>query len=191
MRSRLVPLLVAGLLVAATIAVSVWSVPFATTARSLHLFERETPTEVVDGSARQGVGLLGLDVVTLDDGRVVEVHRQGAPRVQWPRPAFLVGEHGARYADEPPSSGAWRPFALRALVAWSVVLVALGAAAPWLRLRLPTAVRHLAFVIFGQRAPEARPVTWVPGAGGHGSGGGQVPPIVPYDPDWDPDRRIP
>jgi hypothetical protein len=190
MRSRLLPLLVAGLLLAAVIAVSVWSVPSATTARSLYLFEQEAPTEVINGSARQGVGLLGLDVVTLDDGRVVEVHRQGEPRVQWPRPEFLVGEHGARYADEPPSTGAWRPFALRALVAWSLVLFAVVGAAPWLRRELPTSWRHLAFVIFGQRDPEARPVSSVPGAGGHGSGGGQVPPIVPYNPDWDPDKRI-
>jgi hypothetical protein len=190
MRSRLMPLVVAGLLLAAAIAVSVWSVPFATTARSLYLFERETPTQVINGSARQGVGLLGLDVVTLDDGRVVEVHRQGEPRVQWPRPEFLVGEHGARLADEPPSSGAWQPFALRALVAWSLTLLALVGAVPWLRRELPSSVQHLAFVIFGQRDPDVRQGSSVSGAGGHGSGGGQVPPIVPYNPDWDPGKRI-
>jgi hypothetical protein len=190
MRSRLLPLFVAGLLIAAAVAVTVWSVPFAVTARSLYLFEQEAPAEAVNGSARQGVGLLGLDVVTLDDGRVVEVHRQGEPRVQWPRPEFLVGEHGARLADEPPSSGAWHPFALRALTAWAVVLLAIVGAAPWLRRELPSAVRHLAFVIFGQRDPESRPVISVPGGGGHGSGGGQVPPVVPYNPDWDPDERI-
>jgi hypothetical protein len=190
MWSRLLPLSVAGLLIATAIAVTVWSTPYATTASSLYLFERETPTEVVNGSARQGVGLLGLDVVTLDDGRVVEVRRQGEPRVQWPRPEFLVGEHGARYADEPPSAGAWQPFALRALAAWGAVLLAFAGAAPWLRRQLPSAVQHLAFVIFGQRDPEARPVGTVPGTGGHGSGGGQVPPVVPYNPDWDPDKRI-
>jgi hypothetical protein len=190
MRARLMPLAVAGLSIAAVIAVSVWSVPFAVTARSLYLFERETPTEVVNGSARQGIGLLGLDLVTLDDGRVVEVHRQGEPRVQLPRPAFLVGEHGARYADEPSHSGAWHPFALRALVAWALILVAIVGAAPWLRRQLPASVRHLEFVIFGQRDPDARPGSSVAGAGGHGSGGGQVPPIVPYNPDWDPDDRI-
>jgi hypothetical protein len=190
MWSRLLALVVAGLLLPAVIVATVWATPYAVTARSLYLFEQETPTEVVNGSARQGVGLLGLDVVTLNDGRVVEVHRQGEPRVQWPRPEFLVGEHGARYADEPPSEGAWQPFALRAMAAGFVVLLAFAGAAPLLVRRLPGAVRHLAFVIFGQRDPESRPVISVPGGGGHGSGGGQVPPIVPYNADWDPDKRI-
>lgn len=190
MRWRLLPLIVAGILVAGVIAVVVWSVPYATSARSLYLFEQETPIEVANGSARQGVGLLGLDVVTLDDGRVVEVHRQGEPRVQWPRPEFLIGEHGARYADEASASGSWRSFALRAVAAWIGMLLVLVGAVPWLVRQLPVAVRHLGFVIFGQRDPEARQVSWVVGAGGHGSGGGQVPPFVPHNPDWEPDRRI-
>jgi hypothetical protein len=185
----LVPLLVGVLLLAGVVAVTVWTVPYAATARSLHLFEQESPTEVVGGSARQGVGLLGLDLVTLDDGRTVDVHRQGEPRVQWPRPSFLVGEHGARYADEAPSSGAWRPFAVRAAAAWIATLLVLAGAVPWLVRRFPSAVRDLGFAAFGQHDPQARPVTFVPGSGGRG-GGGQVPPIVPYDPEWDPDRRI-
>lgn len=53
------------------------------------------------------------------------------------------------------------------------------------------ALDRLAFVVFGQRAPGAKKVGWVPGSGGHGSDGGQVPPYVPYDPDRDPERRIP
>jgi hypothetical protein len=110
-------------------------------------------------------------VVTLADGRVVDVLRQGEPRVQWPRPAFLVGDDGARYADEPPSSGAWQPFALRALAAWFVALLAFLSAAPWLVRRLPDAVEHLGFVIFGQRDPESRPGTFVPGSGGIGGAG--------------------
>ncbi len=187
---RLLPLVVAALLIGGAVGVLIWSVPYATTARSLYLFEQETPTELVSGSARQGAGLLGLDVVTLDDGRVVDVHRQGEPRVQWPRPQFLVGEHGARLADEPPSSGAWRTFALRALISWIGALLVLAGSTLLLVRRLPEAARHLGFVIFEQRDPESRPVTWVTGAGGHGSGGGQVPPYVPYNPDWDPDRRI-
>jgi hypothetical protein len=190
MRWRLLPLAVAALVAVGAVALVVWSVPYATTARSLYLFEQETPTELVTGSARQGAGLLGLDVVTLDDGRVVEVHRQGEPRVQWPRPGFLVGEHGARLADEPPASGAWRPFAVRAATACIVALVLVAGAAPWLRRTLPRSSQHLGFVIFGQRDPEARPITWVPGGGGHGSGAGQVPPLVPHDPDWEPNERI-
>lgn len=187
---RLLPLVVAALLIGGAVGVVIWSVPYAATARALYLFEQETPTEHVSGSARQGGGLLGLDVVTLDDGRVVDVYRHGEPRVQWPRPQFLVGEHGARLADELPSSGAWQPFALRALISWVAALAALAGSTLLLVRRLPAAVRHLEFAIFGQRDPESRPATWVPGAGAHGSGGGQVPPYVPYNPDWDPDERI-
>jgi hypothetical protein len=35
------------------------------------------------------------------------------------------------------------------------------------------------FTIFGQRDPESRPAGWVPGSGGHGSGGGKVPRSCP------------
>jgi hypothetical protein len=188
-RGSLLPPLVGLLLIVGVVAVTVWSVPYAATARSLYLFEQEAPTAVAHGSARQGAGLLGLDLVTLDDGRTVDVHRQGEPRVQWPRPEFLVGEHGARYVDEAPSSGAWGPFAVRAVTAWLAALVVLAGTLPWVVRGLASSSRDLGFAVFGQRASEARPVTFVPGAGGTG-GGGQVPPIVPYDPDWDPDGRI-
>ena len=60
-------------------------------------------------------------------------------------------------------------------------------------LRIPVLERlfdRMSFVIFGQRAPESRPVGWVPGNGSHGGEGGQTPPWVPYNPDWDPDNRI-
>jgi hypothetical protein len=120
---------------------------------------------------------------------VVAVYRQGEPRAQWPLPEFVVGEHGARYADEAPWSGAWRPFALRAVAAWALTLLAFAGTTRWL-VRVPAAFRHLGFVIFGQRDPAVRPVTWAAGGGTHGSGGGQVPPLVPYNPDGDPDRRI-
>jgi hypothetical protein len=187
---RLLPLLVGGLLLAGAIATTLWSVPHAATARSLYLFEQEAPTQLARGWVSPGGGLLGLDLVTFDGDRQVTVYRQGEPKAAWPRPEFAVGEHGARYADEAPSSGAWRPFALRAGVAWMLMLLALAIAARWIVREVPGAFRHLAFVVFGQRDPEVRPVSWVAGGGTHGSGGGQVPPLVPYNPDWDLDRRI-
>lgn len=49
---------------------------------------------------------------------------------------------------------------------------------------------RLAFLIFGQRDADARSVWFVPGNGGRGGSGGQVPPHVPYDPDWDPKNQI-
>ena len=55
---------------------------------------------------------------------------------------------------------------------------------------LVRALDRLSFVIFGQRAPEIRAVGWIPGNGGHGGDGGQAPPWVPYNPDWDPENRI-
>lgn len=194
MRRSLVAVLLGVTLLGVAIGAIAWAAPYASTARALALFEREAPTEVLDGAARQGAGLLGLDVVTLADGRVVDVARQGEPRRQWPRPEFLVGEHGARYADEPPSEGAWWPFAVRAGLAGTVALLT-GVLGFWCLVRgrraVPELASKLGFVVFGQRDPETEPVWWVAGGGGHGAGGGQVPPIVPYNPDWDPDRRIP
>ena len=194
MRRSVVALLVGVTLVGVAIGAIAWSVPYATTARGLYLFEGESPTEIVDGAARQGAGLLGLDVVTLSDGRVLEVHRQGEPRRQWPRPEFLVGEYGARYADEPPAEGVWRAFAVRAGVAGLVALLS-AVAGIWTLVRsrfaMAAIASRLGFVIFGQRDPETKPVWWVAGGGSHGAAGGQVPPMVPYNPDWDPDRRIP
>jgi hypothetical protein len=187
---RLLPLLVATLLLGGAVVATVWSVPYAATARTLYLFEQETPTEVARGWVTPEGGFLGLDLVTFDGDRQVTVYRQGEPRAAWPRPEFVVGDHGARYADEAPSSGAWRPFALRAGVSWALVLLTLGATSRWLAREVPAGFHHLGFVIFGQRDPETRPVSWVAGGGTHGSGGGQVPPLVPYEPDWDPDRRI-
>jgi hypothetical protein len=59
----------------------------------------------------------------------------------------------------------------------------------WLKSRpLLRAFDRLAFVIFGQRDPNAKKVGWLPGSGGHGDGG-QAPPYVPYNPDWDPKLR--
>lgn len=45
-------------------------------------------------------------------------------------------------------------------------------------------------IVFGQRASDGRVVTWLPGHGTHGGEGGHTPPYVPYEPDWDPKRRI-
>jgi hypothetical protein len=187
MDRSLVGLLTGLVLLGAAILPVAWLLPYAGTARALHLFEQEDPTEEVAGSAQQGAGLLGLDLVTLDGGRTIEVYRQGPPQAQHPRPTYLVGEHGARLADEPAAVGAWRPFALRAVFGGVVALLAIGAGILLVVRSLPGA----GFAVFGQRDPESRPVIWIPGGGGHGAAGGQVPPIVPYDPDWDdPDRRI-
>jgi hypothetical protein len=49
---------------------------------------------------------------------------------------------------------------------------------------------RLGFAIFGQRDPDAAVIGWLPGAGSHGGGSGQVPPYVPYNPDWEPRNRI-
>src|SRR5690625_4888417 len=57
------------------------------------------------------------------------------------------------------------------------------------------AVRHFRAVlasggsiIFGQRDPAGRRPGRAPGGGTHS--GGQVPPYVPYNQEWDPKRRI-
>lgn len=55
-----------------------------------------------------------------------------------------------------------------------------------LRRRVVGVLDRLAFGIFKQRAPDSEPVTWLPGQGTHGGEGGQTPPYVPYNPDWDP-----
>jgi hypothetical protein len=178
-------LLLAGLaLVATAVGTFAWAWSHASTARSLYLFEGEDPTETVLGTPYRGAGPLGLDLVRFDDGRVVEVVRQGEPRAQWPRPEYLVGEHGARLADEPPSEGAWIPFAARATGASLLGLLLAAAAVPLLW----SGYRRFGTAVFGQRDANAEPVTLVPGSGTHGLG--QVPPYVPYNPDWDPDRRI-
>lgn len=187
---RILPLLVAPLVLAACVVAVAWSVPHASTGLDLYRFERESPTEVTTAGLRPGAGPLGLDLVLLDGDRWVPVHREGPPRAGWPRPEVLVGEHGARFADEPASQGAWGPFAVRAVGAWTLVAVALLGTSLWLRRTGPTALDGLAFTVFGQRHPDARTPTHVAGSGGHGSGGGQVPPLVPYAPDWQPDRRI-
>ena len=60
----------------------------------------------------------------------------------------------------------------------------------WIMSRpLKRALDRLAFVVFKERDPDSSAVTWAPGQGTHGSEGGQVPPYVPYNPDWDHDQE--
>jgi len=60
----------------------------------------------------------------------------------------------------------------------------------WIRSRpFKRVLDRLAFTIFGQRDPNSKKVGWGPGQGTHGGAGGQAPPYVPYNPDWDPTRR--
>ena len=60
----------------------------------------------------------------------------------------------------------------------------------WVKSRpLKRALDRLAFTIFGQRDPNSKKVGWGPGQGTHGGAGGQTPPYVPYNPDWDPTRN--
>lgn len=60
----------------------------------------------------------------------------------------------------------------------------------WIRSRpVKRALDRLAFMIFGARDPGSGNVTWIAGHGTHGSEGGQVPPYVPYNPDWDRDQE--
>ena len=52
--------------------------------------------------------------------------------------------------------------------------------------------RHFRSVSRGDWRPAqgAQTPWWSPGQGGHGGDGGQSPPIVPYNPDWDVKNRI-
>lgn len=55
--------------------------------------------------------------------------------------------------------------------------------------RLGRLVDGLSSWLFGRSDPDARDVGFVPGNGGRGGSGGQVPPTVPYDRDWDVGKR--
>lgn len=60
----------------------------------------------------------------------------------------------------------------------------------WIRSRpLKRAFDRLAFIVFEERDPNSKTVGWLPGQGTHGGSGGQSPPYVPYNPDWDPRKR--
>ena len=192
-------LLLALVLVTGAIAMAMWSVSTAADSLAVFRFEQEDPASLESAHGlverREGVGPLERDVVSLSYVDVealdhvresVHVVRAGDPRAQWPRPEFLVSEHGARYADEPPHEGAWIPFAVAAGVG-----LLLAGLVGWLAVRLLLqVVRTGGSVIFGQRDPHANQVTWLPGGGTHGGMGGQVPPYVPHNPDWDPNNRL-
>lgn len=184
-------LLLTLVLVTGAIVATVWAVSTGADAVAVFRFEREAPASLESSrgmiEGREGFGPLELDVVSLESaGEAVRVVRLGEPRAQWPRSEFLVGEYGARYADEPPHEGAWIPFAVAAGVG-----LLLAVLAGWLAVRsFLHFLRTGGPVIFGQRDPQGRRVTWLPGGGTHGGMGGQVPPYVPYNPDWDPENRI-
>lgn len=184
-------LLLALVLATGVIATTAWSASTAADSLALFRFEREAPASLATSHGlitdREGFGPLERDVVSLESAREsVRVVRVGEPRARWPRSELLVGEHGARYADEPPHQGAWVPFALAAVLGVSFAVLA-----GWLVVRLWLhLLRTGGFIIFGQRDPQGKGVTWLPGGGTHGGMGGQVPPYVPHNPDWDPENRI-
>lgn len=192
-------LLLALVLAAGAIAMTVWSVSTGTDARALYSFEQEDPASLTTARGlierRAGFGPLERDVVsfsvdTADDlgsmYQTVHVVRAGPPRAQWPKPELLVGEYGARYADEPAHQGAWIPFAAAAVFGLLAAVLT-----GWLAVRLGLHVfRTGGFIIFGQRDPQVRTIGWLPGGGTHGGMGGQVPPYVPHNPDWEPKNRL-
>lgn len=184
-------LLLALVLVTAAIAMTVWSVSAGADAVSLFRFEGEDPAslETSWGTIERttGFGPLERDVVSLEGVREpVLVVRVGDARARWPRSELLVGGHGARYADEPAREGVWLPFAVAAGSGLLLAGLAGWAAVRSFRQVLGTGGE----VIFGQRDPNGTTPAWTPGSGTHGGMGGQVPPYVPYNPDWDPKRRI-
>ena len=50
--------------------------------------------------------------------------------------------------------------------------------------------RYVFSVVKGNYEREGGSLWFIPGSGTHGAPGGQGPPIVPDNPDWDSDRRI-
>lgn len=183
----------AAVLVAGSAVLLVWSLFTAAGAWSLYQFESEDPAALVEARGTimdvKGWGPLALDVVAVerrsaDRPGSVQVYRSGDRPTAWPRPVLLVGEHGAHYAHEPKPQGVW-------LVHGGVAAAGLlgVALAGWAMIRRKGVFDALGRVIFGQRAHGTDPVTTVAGNGTHGLGG-QVPPYVPYNPDWHPKKRI-
>ncbi|MFA9428884.1 hypothetical protein [Egicoccus sp. AB-alg2] len=78
------------------------------------------------------------------------------------------------------------PASFTAWLGLVVAVVLAGVAAVFLR----RSFHAFGDVVFGQRATGSEPVTWRPGSGTHGGQGGQQVPYVPYNPDWDHERRI-
>lgn len=79
-----------------------------------------------------------------------------------------------------PDGAAW--------VGWLLLALAAGCAGLAARLTGPLA-DAVSDAVFGHRDPDAEDVNGMPGGGGHGGSGGQVPPHVPYSRDHDPRRR--
>lgn len=50
--------------------------------------------------------------------------------------------------------------------------------------------RYVYSVLKGNYKRNGDSLWFIPGSGTHGAPGGQGPPIVPDNPDWDDDRRI-
>lgn len=183
--------LIAAIVAAGTsLFLVVGSSAIAADAHALWQFEAEPAASLkpqpgtVIGS--KGIGPIQLDIVRTTDSGVVDVVRQSGTRPPtWPRPLLLVGGQGAYYAAEPAPQGTWVPFASAAALGF--LAAALGA---WFAVTtLRRNADRIAFVLFGQRAPGTRSIGWLPGNGGHGGNGGQVPPFVPHDVEWEPSRR--
>jgi hypothetical protein len=173
-------LLLTLVFVTGAIAGTVGAVSTGAAALTVFRFEQEAPASLQSDRGlihgQQGFGPLERDVVTLMSAdEQVRVIRLGDRRAQWPYPEILVGEHGARYADEPAHEGAWIPFAVAAALG-----LLTAALAGWLAVRT---FRHVlrtgGGVIFGQRDPQGPQVPWLPGGGPPGGTGGQVTPFVP------------
>ena len=196
---------IAAVLVVVGAVLLMATAPSVRIAVSLRAFEHEDRATLTRQAGRAterlSLGDLRIDRVSLDAGEERFVHRTGSPRPAYPRATFLVGQHGALYEDESPEPAAWRSavapaaagFTVGAVLLFAGFVVVATAAARRSRALRTASTRGLdraAEIAFGQRATDARPVNWVPGQGTHGSTGGQVPPYVPYNPDWDPKRRI-
>lgn len=131
--------------------------------------------------AEHGVGPLRIDVLQqFSDGPTFRVAPPpgGHPIAGQRREVRIGDEGGAYYPTAPPRDGLWVRFALAAAAS---LLAAVAMAV--------VAIRPLGQIVFGQRDPGAKSFGWLPGHGSHGGTGGQTPPYVPYNPDWDPKNR--
>lgn len=190
---RWVALLATVVLLGVAVASSVGAVRLGGDAIERLRFEREDPTTFTEERGRllgtSGWGPLERDQVRLGDDVVVAVHRQGERPPTWPAPWLLAGEHGAHYVDDVRADGVWIAPAVVSVLALVVALVTLVAAVRVLR-HTRGSLDRVSEIVFGQRAPGAARLWFIAGSGGRGGGSGQVPPLPPYDPDWEPDRRI-
>lgn len=186
MRDSLMVRGLAGVVVGFTLLVS--SVSSAGTAWSLHdaLALEDAPSGLALRLGTTGIGPWRLEVVRIPVGaEFIELEVAPLP------PGVDTGDHhplltagfpdvdAARFAEVAPNATPRNAYA-----GLAVVLLLAGLWAMWLGLR------PLGLTVFGHRDPDSRDVTFVPGGGTHGTTGGQVPPYVPYNRDWDPKNRI-